>query len=145
MLEVSKRRSIGLIVTLVLVAALLLGINAIVVGGETKLARADIGRIVDLPHGDDLQVREDGPRDAPAIVLLHGFASSLHWWDAITPALASRYHVIRFDLLGNGGSAKPSGGYSMEHEAQLVAEALNQLGVRRALLVGHSMGGLVAT
>jgi pimeloyl-ACP methyl ester carboxylesterase len=142
---VTKRRSMGLIATLALVLALLLGINALVVGAETKSARADIGRIVELPHGDDLQVREDGPRDAPAIVLLHGFASSLHWWDAITPALASRYHVIRFDLLGDGGSAKPSGGYSMEHEAQLVEEALSQLGVHRALIVGHSMGGLVAT
>lgn len=129
----------------VAVLAVLLGVNALTVSGETKPAHADIGRIVALPHGKDLQVREDGSRSAPAIVLLHGFAGSLHWWDAITPALAAHYHVIRFDLLGNGGSAKPSGGYSMEHEAQLIDEALPQLGIRRALLVGHSMGGIVAT
>jgi pimeloyl-ACP methyl ester carboxylesterase len=129
----------------VVVLAVLLSVNALIVGGETRPAHADVGRIVHLPHGDDLQVREDGPRSAPAIVLLHGFAGSLHWWDAITPALAARYHVIRFDLLGDGGSAKPSGGYSMEHEAQLVEEALGSLGIGRALIVGHSMGGLVAT
>lgn len=141
----TKRRAIVLAAAVILVLAVLLGVNALVVNGETKPAHADIGRIVGPPHGDDLQVREDGPRSAPAIVLLHGFASSLHWWDAITPTLAAHYRVIRFDLLGDGGSAKPSGGYSMEHEAQLVEDALTELGIRRALIVGHSMGGLVAT
>lgn len=125
--------------------AVLLGVNALIVGAETKPARADVGFIVRLAHGDDLQVREDGRHAAPTVVLLHGFAGSMHWWDAVTPALAVRYHVIRFDLLGHGGAAKPSGGYSMEHQAKLVDEALAQLGVHRALLVGHSMGGLVAT
>ena len=144
-MRVTKRRWIGLLAAVVAVLALLLGVNALIVTAETKPAHADIGFIVSLPHGDDLQVREDGPRSAPAIVLLHGFASSLHWWDAITPALAAHYRVIRFDLLGNGGSAKPSSGYSMEHEAQLVDEALAQLGIHRALIVGHSMGGVVAT
>lgn len=127
------------------VLAVLLVVNALVVSGETKPAHADVGFIVRLPHGDDLQAREDGPRSAPAIVLLHGFDGSLHWWDSITPALAARYRVIRFDLLGHGGSAKPAGGYSMEHQAQLVDEALAKLGVHRALVVGHSMGGAVAT
>src|SRR5271165_5891549 len=112
----TKRRWIGLLAAVIAVLAVLLGVNALVIDGETKPAHADIGRIVPLPHGDDLQVREDGPRSAPAIVLLHGFASSLHWWDAITPALAAHYHVIRLDLLGNGGSAKPGDGYSMDHE-----------------------------
>jgi pimeloyl-ACP methyl ester carboxylesterase len=141
-----KPRRMGrLAAAIVALLAVLLAVNALIVGDETKPARADTGRIVHLSHGDDLQVREDGPRFAPAIVLLHGFAGSLHWWDAIAPALAARYRVIRFDLLGNGGSAKPGGGYSMEHEAQLVDEALAQLGVGHALLIGHSMGGLIAT
>jgi pimeloyl-ACP methyl ester carboxylesterase len=101
---------------------------------------------VRLPGGDALQVREDGPAGAPTMVLLHGFDGSLRWWDNLVPLLtAARYHVVRFDLLGHGGSSKPAGGYSMEHQAQLVDEALHQLGVRRALIVGHSMGGLVAT
>ncbi|HEV3072517.1 MAG TPA: alpha/beta hydrolase [Solirubrobacteraceae bacterium] len=130
-------------VAVALVAALL--INALVVSAETKRARADIGQLVTLPGGDQLQVRQDGPLGAPTIVLLHGFAGSLHWWQNEVPLLAARYRVVRFDLLGHGGSSKPSGGYSMEHQAQLIDEALHQLGVRRALIVGHSMGGLVAT
>jgi pimeloyl-ACP methyl ester carboxylesterase len=53
--------------------------------------------------------------------------------------------VIRFDLLGHGGSSKPKEGYSMPDQARLVDAALAQLGVRRAILAGHSMGGTVAT
>jgi pimeloyl-ACP methyl ester carboxylesterase len=139
----TRRRWIAVAVVAVIVV--LLGVNALVVGAETKPARADIGRLVALPGGDSLQVREDGPTSAPTIVLLHGFAGSLHWWDNLVPLLAARYHVVRFDLLGHGGSSKPSSGYSMEHQAQLIDEALHLIGVRRALIVGHSMGGLVAT
>ncbi|HEY7933185.1 MAG TPA: alpha/beta fold hydrolase [Solirubrobacteraceae bacterium] len=142
----TKRRLIATAAAaIVLLLAVLVGINALVVGAETKPARANIGFIVRLPHGDDLQAREDGPRSAPVIVLLHGFTASMQWWDAITPALAAHHRVIRLDLLGHGGSAKPSSGYSMEHQAQLVQEALTKLDVHRALIVGHSMGGHVAT
>jgi pimeloyl-ACP methyl ester carboxylesterase len=77
--------------------------------------------------------------------MLHGFACSIGWWDQMTPALARDHHVIRFDLLGHGGSEKPSKGYGMESQARLVAGALDRLGVRRAAVVGHSMGGSVAT
>ncbi len=138
-------RARWIVVGVLLAVILALGINALVVSAETKPARADIGQLVTLPGGDQLQVRQDGPAGAPTIVLLHGFAGSLHWWQNEVPLLDTRYHVVRFDLLGHGGSSKPSGGYSMEHQAQLVDEALHQLGVTRALIVGYSMGGLVAT
>jgi pimeloyl-ACP methyl ester carboxylesterase len=90
-------------------------------------------------------VREDGPRDGPNLVLLHGFAGSIHWWDGVIPSLARKYHVITFDLLGHGGSEKPREGYGMEEQARRVSAALDRLGVRRATIVGHSMGGAVAT
>jgi pimeloyl-ACP methyl ester carboxylesterase len=53
--------------------------------------------------------------------------------------------VIEMDLVGHGGSEKPKSGYSMPEQAADVAEALNELGVQGALVVGHSMGGVVAT
>ncbi len=118
--------------------------NALVTSGETAPAQADIGRIISL-RGGDLQVREDGPPDAPTIVLLHGFASSIHWWNGLTPLLARRHRVIRIDLLGHGGSQKPRDGYAVDHRAALVQQALALLGVEHALVVGHSMGGVVAT
>jgi len=141
----TRGRLIGGLLGLALLCAVPLGVNALIVSAQTRPARAYDGFIVRLPHGDDLQVHENGPASAPSLVLLHGFAGSLRWWDAVTPALATTYRVVRIDLLGHGGSAKPGGGYSMEHQAQLVDEALARLGVHRAVIVGHSMGGLVAT
>ncbi|MGH2980380.1 MAG: alpha/beta fold hydrolase [Solirubrobacterales bacterium] len=132
------------LLAVLIVLAVLLAVNTIASDRETEAAKAGAGRIVDLPGGD-LQVREDGPSDAQALVLLHGFASSIHWWDRMTPALAHDHRVIRFDLLGHGGSEKPQEGYGMESQARLVAGALDRLGVRRAAIVGHSMGGSVAT
>ena len=135
-----RRVLLGLLVGV----AVLLAVNTIVSDRETKAAKADVGRIVDLPGGD-VQVREDGPRGAPDVVLLHGFACSIRWWDGVVPALARDHHVIRFDLLGHGGSEKPREGYGMESQARRIGAALDRMGVRRATFVGHSMGGTVAT
>jgi pimeloyl-ACP methyl ester carboxylesterase len=135
-----RRVLLGVVVLL----AVALAVNTVVSDRETQAAEADVGRVIDLPDGD-LQVREDGPADGPPVVLLHGFACSLRWWDDIVPALARGHRVIRFDLLGHGGAEKPKEGYGMESQARLVAAALDRLGVRRAAVVGHSMGGSVAT
>jgi len=63
----------------------------------------------------------------------------------LTPLLERGGHrVVAIDLLGHGGSEKPRSGYSMENQAQLVAQVLNGLGVEGATVVGHSMGGNVA-
>jgi pimeloyl-ACP methyl ester carboxylesterase len=128
----------------VLVLAVLLAVNTIVTDNETKPAKADIGRILELPEGD-LQVREDGPRSGPAIVMLHGFAGSMHWWSPTVERLKRDFRLIRIDLLGHGGSQKPDSGYSMEHQARQVSLALTALGVKHAIIAGHSMGGVVAT
>ena len=133
-----------ILLALLVVLALLLAVNTVVMNRETKAANADAGRIIDLPGGD-LQVREYGSPDAPNMVLLHGFACSLGWWDEAAPALARDHHVLAFDLLGHGGSEKPRDGYGMEEQARRVSAALDKLGVRRAVIVGHSMGGAVAT
>ena len=133
-----------LLLALLAVFGVLLAVNTVVMDRETKAAEADVGRVMELPGGD-LQVREDGPRDAPAVVLLHGFACSIGWWDDMVPALARDHRVIRFDLLGHGGSEKPRDGYGMESQARLVAAALDRLRVRKADIVGHSMGGTVGT
>jgi pimeloyl-ACP methyl ester carboxylesterase len=96
--------------------------------------------------GGEIHVRQDGPRDAPALALVHGLAASARWWDAITPELARGHRVIRIDLLGHGGSAKPnSPGYELTAHAARLGEVLDRLGVARVVGVGHSTGGLVVT
>lgn len=136
---------IWIVIAVVATLALLLSINAVAVGRQTRPTRPDIGRILNFPGGYNLHVHEDGPTSGPAIVLLHGFAGSLHWWNNIVEALSANHRVVRFDLLGHGSSAAPLDGYAMEHQAQLIDDALAQLEVRTALIVGHSMGGVVAT
>ncbi|HEU5157179.1 MAG TPA: alpha/beta fold hydrolase [Streptosporangiaceae bacterium] len=96
--------------------------------------------------GGKVYVSQDGPRDAPALVLVHGLGASIRWWDPVVVRLASSYHVIRIDLLGHGRSAKPAGGgYAIPQQAHRVGQALDRLGVNRAIVVGHSTGGYVAT
>jgi pimeloyl-ACP methyl ester carboxylesterase len=126
--------------------ALLPAINILVVEAETKSATVTVpgGRILRLPGGE-MQVLEEGPRRAAPIVLLHCFACSIAWWQRMIPLLDRDHRVLALDLRGFGGSEKPSSGYSMEDQAAFVAEALKRLGVHRATVVGHSLGGTVAT
>jgi pimeloyl-ACP methyl ester carboxylesterase len=134
-----------LLLTVIVVLAVLLAINTIVTDNETKKAKAEgAGQVLELP-GDDLQVREDGPAGRPAIVMLHGFAGSINRWTPTAERLADEFRLVRIDLLGHGGSAKPDDGYTMPNQARLVRQALAELGVEHALVIGHSMGGAVAT
>ena len=92
-----------------------------------------------------LHVRDDGPRDAPAVVMLHGFGASLHTWEDWAQALSVRHRVIRFDLPAAGlTGADPGGDYSDERSIQVVTQLMDKLGVARASVVGHSMGGRIA-
>jgi pimeloyl-ACP methyl ester carboxylesterase len=117
-------------------------LNKWLVDREVKPAEADGGRVLELPGGD-LHVLEEGSPDAPPVVLVHGFAGSMRWFDRFAPLLAADHRVIRVDLLGHGGSSKPASGYGLDDQARLVGLALDRLGVERALLVGHSMGAAV--
>lgn len=144
------RRGWKILIALVIALAVLLAVNTVIVNNQTKEAEVTIegGEIMSLPAGD-VQVVDQGPelrsRPGAPIVLLHCYACSLHWWDELAPLLARRHRVVRIDLLGHGGSQKPSSGYEIDEQAALVAGALDQLGVEGAVVVGHSMGFSVAT
>jgi pimeloyl-ACP methyl ester carboxylesterase len=140
---VTRRRAAQALVFAVLTCALFLVLHAGVAELQDRPAVADGGRIVDLPGGD-LHVREDGPRDAPPIVLLHGLAASTRWWDGVVGHLSGRHRVVRIDLLGHGGSEKPRDGYAMDEQADRLAALLERLHVPPATVVGHSLGGVVA-
>jgi pimeloyl-ACP methyl ester carboxylesterase len=123
----------------------LLLLNAIVVSNATKDAhvRNEGAQLVDTSSGT-LQVLDQGDPQGSPIVLLHCATCSMDWWDRLAPLLGRDHRVIRIDLLGHGGSDKPSTGYSIDDQASAVAEALAKLHVIGATVVGHSLGGSVA-
>jgi pimeloyl-ACP methyl ester carboxylesterase len=127
-----------------LIALMLL--NAIVVSNATKDAyvRDSGARLIETSNGT-LQVLEQGNPQGTPIVLVHCYTCSMNWWDDLAPLLERDHRVIRVDLLGHGGSDKPSAGYSIDDQATAVAEALAKLGVVNATVVGHSLGGSVVT
>lgn len=129
-----------------LAVIVLLGLNALATDGDTEPAAVTVrgGEILDLPGGD-VQVLERGSPQADPIVLIHCFTCSIRWWDAMMPQLERDHRVVAVDLLGHGGSEKPSSGYGMPEQADLLAQALARRGVREATVVGHSLGGTVAT
>lgn len=76
------------------------------------------------------------------MLLVHGMAGNSGSWSRVMPALARRFTVVAPDLLGHGGSAKPSPGeYSVSGHANLLHDLLSALGHERATLVGQSFGG----
>ncbi|HEU0189703.1 MAG TPA: alpha/beta hydrolase [Mycobacterium sp.] len=129
------------------VALVLLLVNTVVVDRVQRAAEPfGGGRVLDLA-GAGLNVREYGSGGDRAVVLLHGYSASIQWWEAVAPALAHGTRLIAIDLVGHGGSAAPRNAteYRAEAQATAVRHALDALGVRHAVLVGHSMGGSVAT
>jgi pimeloyl-ACP methyl ester carboxylesterase len=98
-------------------------------------------RHIDL-HGHHVSYRMAG--EGPALVLLHGLTGSSTTWREVMPALAERHTVLAPDLLGHGESAKPRGDYSLGAFASGVRDLMVALGMERATVVGHSLGGGVA-
>jgi pimeloyl-ACP methyl ester carboxylesterase len=92
-----------------------------------------------------LHVRDRGPRQGPAVILIHGFGASLQTWDAWSQGLARSHRVICLDLPGSGLSLPdPAGDYTDARSIQLLLALMDQLGLRRASLIGHSIGGRIA-
>src|SRR5262249_39908932 len=92
--------------------------------------------------GLSLQYLESGK--GPAVVLLHGYAESSRMWRPLLPQLADRYRVIAPDLPGIGGSAIPNDGLDMATAARRIHALVRQLGITRAVVVGHDIGLMVA-
>lgn len=129
----------------IVVALAALCLNAFLVSRATRVAEPfHGGRVLEL-EGPDLNVKEYGPSSDRAVVLLHGYSASVEWWDRAAAALLGE-RVIAVDLVGHGGSEAPRDAkqYGIDGQAHAVRRALDALGVRQAVLVGHSMGGNVA-
>ncbi len=82
--------------------------------------------------------------DGPPLVLLHGLGMDWRVWQAVSRRLAPFFHLFMLDLRGHGQSAKPAHGYTLAHYAADVEDVLDHLRLDRVVLVGSSLGGMVA-
>ena len=107
--------------------------------------------IADVPEeravrvkGCDIHYLRWGDVERPGLVLVHGGAAHAHWWSFIAPLLLPHHHVIAVDLAGHGDSGRRPV-YAVETWADEVIAAAEDSGMTAPpVLVGHSMGGLVA-
>jgi pimeloyl-ACP methyl ester carboxylesterase len=95
--------------------------------------------------GLTIHYQDTGPRDAPVLVLLHGFGSSLQTWDVWAAKLELNYRVIRLDLPGFGLTGpSPLHDYSEANDLATLTHFVDKLGVSSFSVIGHSMGGKMA-
>jgi len=99
-------------------------------------------QFVTIGEGVTVHLRDEGPRDAPAIMLLHGSNADLHTWQPWVDALKDRYRVIRFDQVGHGLTGPdPGEDYTTAGFVADIGEVADKLGLEKFVLGGNSMGG----
>lgn len=79
-----------------------------------------------------------------AILCIHGITANCRCWDVIADALSPSHRVLAMDLRGRGLSGAPSTGYSMEHHCRDILAVLDDLGLERVVLMGHSLGAFIS-
>lgn len=101
---------------------------------------------VTLPSGIELDVLDEGPRDAPALIFLHGFPESHRTWRHQIAHFSGRYRCIAPDQRGYRGSSKPQdvASYTPDKLAGDVFQLADALGVEKFTVVGHDWGGAIA-
>jgi pimeloyl-ACP methyl ester carboxylesterase len=93
-------------------------------------------------HGRRVIYRIAG--SGPAVVLIHGMLNSSSHWQSVALNLARDHTVLAPDLIGHGDSAAPRGDYSLGAHAASIRDLMAAIGIDRASIVGHSLGGGVA-
>jgi pimeloyl-ACP methyl ester carboxylesterase len=101
-------------------------------------------KTVVLSNGERLAYIDAGPRDAPPLVLIHGYTDSARDWAPIAPLLTPRLRLIIVDLRGHGDSGKPECCYSRFDFAYDIKLLLDTLGIPTINIAGHSLGSIVA-
>src|SRR5215471_15840014 len=95
-----------------------------------------------LREGARAHVRDRGPRDALALVLIHGSNASLFTWEPWVKRLSDRFRIITMDLPGHGlTGAVPDGDYTQEGMVKFIDEVASMLGLHQFAIGGNSMGG----
>ena len=93
-------------------------------------------------HGREIAYVVGG--EGPTVLLIHGIGGDWRTWEPVLDGLARQHHVVAVDLPGHGGSAKGAGDYSLGALASALRDLGGALGLERATVIGHSLGGGVA-
>jgi non-heme chloroperoxidase len=101
-------------------------------------------KTVRLSNGVTLEYTEQGNVNGTPVVLLHGFPDSRCSYDMVLPHLPASIRAFSLSQRGYGNSDKPEKGYAPKDMAADVAAFLESLNIRQAIIVGHSMGSVVA-
>jgi pimeloyl-ACP methyl ester carboxylesterase len=110
---------------------------------RAKYANSE-SEFVDLGDGMTVHLRDEGPKDAPAIILLHGSNASLHTWQQWVDRLGKDYRIIRYDQPGHGLTGPhPKDDYSAKAFIDVVDRVAKNRGLGKFYLGGNSMGGWV--
>ena len=99
---------------------------------------------VSLPTGVRMHYAEQGSTGGTPIIMLHGYTDSWYSFSRVMPLMSSQYHVYAVDLRGHGNSDRPATGYSLQEMANDVLAFMDAMKLDRAVVLGHSAGGLVA-
>lgn len=91
-----------------------------------------------------MSIRVEGPDDGPPLLFINSLGTELSLWDRVLPHLPKGLRVIRYDMRGHGQSDKPDGPYPMGELVADAAEVLQSVKAKDAVVVGLSIGGLVA-
>ena len=140
------------------IAAIIGGLAIVLAGGWLVLRVPDIpvatlrakyggppSQFVEVLPGLTVHLRDEGPRDAPVLMLLHGSNASLIDWQPWVDRLKDRFRIVRFDLPAHGlTGADPHDDYSPAASARIVAAVADRLSIKHFVLAGNSMGGGIA-
>ena len=113
---------------------------------ETELAHATPVRHAEVrvETGVRLHYVEQGDPQGPPVILLHGYSDSWVSYTRVLPLIDKKYHVYVPDLRGHGESDRPASGYTFPNFAGDIIAFMDAKGIKKATIVGHSMGSFVA-
>jgi pimeloyl-ACP methyl ester carboxylesterase len=138
--------SLAALLALIVAAAFAIGFRRDIPVEDLKPRYATgASRFVEL-DGLNVHYRDQGPRGAPALLLLHGSAASLHTWEGWEARLKNDFRVVSVDLPAHGltGPWPKDGDYTLDGYANFVERFAVKIGLQRFALAGNSMGGTIA-
>ncbi|QLC24709.1 alpha/beta hydrolase [Parasphingopyxis algicola] len=109
------------------------------------LYTTDASQFIELENGLTVHVRDQGPRDAPVIVLIHGSSASLQTWEPWVERLSDDYRIVIYDQPGHGLTGPtPDGNYDTAVFVETAQGVADALALDRFVIGGNSMGGWVS-